>query len=91
MKTFDQMFSGKITPASENYLIYIDGDEVRMDRDEGKCGICDNLTQFYSISMMGRYCSPKCLNEEWDRYYDASSTKRPPERTSDDLPGMPTE
>lgn len=90
MKTFDQMFSGKITPASE-YLIYIDGDEVRMDKEEGKCRICDNETQFYSISFAARYCSPKCLNEEWDRYYDASSTKRLAEWTSDDLPGMPTE
>ena len=67
MKTFDQIFGHKILPNSE-YLIYIDGDEVRMDRDKGKCGVCDNLTQFYSISFMGRYCSPKCLNEEWKRY-----------------------
>lgn len=67
MKTFDEIFGHKITPTSE-YLIYVDGDEIRMDRDKGKCGMCDNITQFYSICFMGRYCSIKCLNDEWKQY-----------------------
>jgi hypothetical protein len=67
MKTFDEIFSHRITPNSE-YLIFIDGDEVRMDERSKKCSICHNKTRFYSISFMARYCSITCLNEEWKRY-----------------------
>lgn len=69
MKTFEEMFGDKINLRETLYLIYIDGDEVRMDKWKGKCGMCDNETRFYSISFMGRYCSPKCLNAEWERYH----------------------
>lgn len=67
MKTFEEIFANKLTPDME-YLIYIDGDEIKMDRDSGKCRICDNMTRFYSINFMSRYCSIKCINEEWKAY-----------------------
>lgn len=70
MKTFEQIFP-ELQP-TDKYLIWVNGDEVRMDRDYGKCGVCENQTRFYSISFMGRYCSISCLNHEWNTYAKAS-------------------
>lgn len=69
MKTFDEIFKDKIN-AETQYLIYIDGDEIRWDKEVGKCRSCDNQTHFYSINFMSRYCSIHCVNEEWKRYHE---------------------
>ena len=69
MKTFEEIFGHKITPDSE-YLIYIDGDEIRMETESKKCSVCDNLTRFFSISFMANYCSIKCLNKDWKSYFN---------------------
>lgn len=68
MKTFEQIFGDKLKPDME-YLIYIDGDEIRMDTKSDKCSKCDNITRFYSINFMSRYCSITCINEEWKLYH----------------------
>lgn len=70
MKTFDEVF--KDLQPTDKHLIWIDGDEVRVDKEARKCGICTNQTRFYSISFNVYYCSIKCLNQEWKNYWDAS-------------------
>lgn len=66
MKTFDQMFPN--LKWGDTYLIYIDGDEIRVAPHVVKCGRCENQTRFYSISFLAPYCSLDCLNEEWKLY-----------------------
>lgn len=66
MKTFDEMFPN--LKWEDTYLIFIDGDEMRVGLHQVKCGICNNHTKFYSISFMAAYCSPNCLKAEWERY-----------------------
>jgi endogenous inhibitor of DNA gyrase (YacG/DUF329 family) len=70
VKTFDQIFPC-LTPHML-YLIWVDGDEVRMHSTPTKCSLCDNMTRFHSISFQTPYCSIKCLNQEWENYYEAS-------------------
>ena len=70
MKTFDQIFPN-LTPDS-TYLIWVDGDEVRVTFTVHECGICKKSTKFYSISFGAFYCSIKCLNQEWQGYWKES-------------------
>lgn len=51
----------------------VDGDEVFRVTRYGLCIKCGRDTAWVSVSFHGHYCSPDCLNLEWQEYAEALS------------------